>query len=210
MQRSPRLALALALVITGATGLSAHAAKAPRTTTTSSTFFLRQDGCGAEAGPGRLEPKRGADSATGCGVIGGLPLDEVASAPEPFTTVGKGVPVTLDAARKATGQLAAGSWYGVGLGGVGTVAFDVALSGTTATGEVLELGATTVSGSATPGEDVVLVPFAIDLPDEAKGAVLRTVVLEVTQRGAHVGMSAKQYDGDSYLVLPTKAPAKKK
>ena len=210
MTRTARLALVLALALTGATGLAAHAEKAPRTTTASSTFFLRQEGCGATAEPGRLDPKRGTDGATGCGTVGGLPLAEVDGTPEPFTSTGKGLPITLDAARKVTGQLAAGSWVGNGSGGLGEVAFDVALVGVTASGATLDLGSTTVTGTATPGEDVVLVPFSLDVPAEARNAVLKGLTLEVLQRGANVGMSAQQLDGDSYLVLPTKAPGRKK
>lgn len=204
MSRSPRLALCLALSITAATGVAAHAEKAPKTSDKSATFFLRQEGCGAEQAPGRLEPKGGGDGATGCGTIGGVPINELAGTPEPFTTSGKGLPLNLDASRKVTGQLAAGSWYGAGAGGFGEVAFDVALVGTSATGQKIDFGSTTVSGTALPGEDVVLVPFELAVPATANKAALKSLVLEVLQRGANVGMSAQQLDGDSYVVLPTR------
>lgn len=200
--RAPRLALALALSITAATGLAAHAEKAPRTTDKSATFFLRQEGCGAEQAPGRLEPKGGSDGATGCGTIGGLPFNEIAGSPKPFTTSGKGLPIDLAPAGKVTGQLAAGSWYGVGAGGLGEVAFDVTLVGTSATGEKVDFGSTTVSGTALPGEDVVLVPFELAIPKRSSSAAIKSLVIEVLQRGANVGMSAQQLDGDSYVVLP--------
>lgn len=206
--RSPRLALCLALSITAATGVAAHAEKAPRTSAKSATFFLRQEGCGSTAEPGRLEPKAGGDGATGCGTIGGLPLDELAGSPEPYKSSGKGLPVNLDTTRKVTGQLAAGSWIGNGAGGAGAVVFDVALKGTTAAGEEVDFGSTTVEGSATPGEDIVMVPFELTVPGIKGSTVLKSLVLEVTQRGANIGMSAKQLDGDSYVVIPTRSGKK--
>ena len=205
---TPRLALCAALAITAATGLAAHAEKAPRTSDKSATFFLRQEGCGAEQEAGRLEPKAGGDGATGCGTIGGLPFNELMGSAEPFSTNGKGLPINLDASRKVTGQLAAGSWIGNGAGGAGSVEFDVSLVGTTVSGAKVDFGSTTVSGSASPGQDVVLVPFELSVP--AGNTVVRSLVLEVLQRGANLGMSAQQLDGDSYVVLPTRAAGKKK
>lgn len=202
--RAPRLALCLALSVTAATGLAAHAEKAPKTSDKSATFFLRQEGCGTEQAPGRLEPKAGGDSATGCGTIGGLPFNELLGSAEPFTTSGKGLPINLDPSRKVVGQLAAGSWIGNGAGGAGEVAFDVALVGTNAAGEKLDFGSTTVTGTALPGEDVVLVPFELAVPATASKAALKSLTLEVLQRGMNLGMSAQQLDGDSYVVLPTR------
>lgn len=200
--RTPRLALAVALSIVAATGLAAHAERAPKTSAKSATFFLRQEGCGAEQKPGRLEPRGGGDGATGCGTIGGLPANELFGTPEPYTSSGKGLPINLAAAGKVTGQLAAGSWVGNGTGGVGQVTFDVSLLATDATGEEVDFGSTTVSGMAAPGDDVVLVPFELPIPKRPNGAAIKTLVLEVLQRGANVGMSAQQLDGDSYVVLP--------
>jgi hypothetical protein len=45
-----------------------------------STFFLRSNGCGATQQSGRLSLESGApdkDTSDGCGVIGGVPLEEV-------------------------------------------------------------------------------------------------------------------------------------
>lgn len=211
MSRTARLALVLAVASTAVTAVAASAAPAPRTTSGSATFFLRQEGCGATAEAGRLDPKRGTDGATGCGTIGGVPLNELLGAdPEPYATTGKGLPITLDASKPVTGQLAAGSWVGNGAGGAGAVSFDVALVGTTAGGQRVDFGSTTVSGTATPGQDVVLVPFSLAVPASAKNATLKALTLSLVQRGANVGMSAQQLDGDSYVVLPTKAPTRKK
>ena len=207
---TPRLALCAALAMTAATGVAAHAEKAPKTSDKSATFFLRMEGGGATAEPGRLEPKAGGDSATGCGTIGGLPFSEIAGSPDAFSTTGKGLPINLDPSRKVTGQLAAGSWIGNGTGGVGQVTFDVALVGKTVSGDSVNFGETTVSAAATPGNDVVLVPFELAVPALKGSTVVRSLTLEILQRGANFGMSAQQFDGDSYVVLPTRAAGKKK
>ncbi len=84
------------------------------------------------------------------------------------------------------------------------MAFDVAMTGSTVSGAAIDFGSTTVTGTASPGQDVVLVPFALTVPASAAGVSLTTLTLSLLQRGANVGMSAQQLDGDSYVVLPTK------
>ena len=201
-----RPVLAVALAAGFLLGTVAHAAEAPKTTATSASFFLAQEGCGATAEPGRLVPKATTSSATGCGTIGGLPLDEAISyvedAYEPYTTTGKGLPVKLDASKKITGQLAASSWVGAGAG-AGQVAFDITLTGVDITGKTIDFGATTATGSITPGEEVAVAPFELTIPGAATKP-MKSLTLEVFQRGMNVGFSAKQLDGESYLVLPTK------
>jgi hypothetical protein len=188
----------------------ASAQDAPKTSATSSTFYLRQEGCGTTAEPGRLEPKASTDGATGCGTIGGVPIGEVESASgstaadgDTYTTIGKGLPIKLDGAQKITGQLAAESWIGAGAG-VGSVSFDIALTGVDTKGHGIDFGETTVTGSITPGENVVLVPFSLAVPPQAAGAQMKTLALSVLQHGANLGFSAKHLDGDAYIVFPTK------
>lgn len=186
---------------------AAWAEEAPKTTATSSTFFLAQEGCGATAEPGRLIPKATTSGATGCGTIGGLPLDEVltqveGSAGEPFTTTGKGLPIKLDAGRKITGELAASSWVGAGVG-AGEVAFDITLTGVDVKGTKIDFGSTTATGSITPGEPVATAAYTLTVPATAT-APMKSFTMTVVQRGANIGFSAKQLDGESYLVLPTK------
>lgn len=197
-----RPALCLAAAATAASGTLAFAADPPRTTPTSKTLYLSQEGCGTTAEAGRLEPKVQADSADGCGVVGGLPFNEVASSPEDYTATKKVGLVKLDAKKKITGQLTAESWYGVG--GVGTVTFDVALIATTTAGKKIDFGSLTVNGSASPTAIDVYVPFSFTPPASAAGATLKTIVLSVTQRGMNMGMSAKKLSGDSWLVIPTR------
>lgn len=204
----PALALGLATVALFA-GV-ASATDAPKTSGSSATFYLRQEGCGAKAEAGRLEPKSGSDGATGCGTIGGIPFGEVeaqlgstAADGDTFATIGKGLPIKLDASKKITGQLAAESWIGVGVG-VGSVSFDVALTGVNVAGKTIDFGTTTVSGSVKPGENVILVPFQLTVPGTAAGPPMKSFVLSVLQHGMNLGFSGKHLDGDSYLVLPTK------
>ncbi|HVE74554.1 MAG TPA: hypothetical protein VNA30_05620 [Mycobacteriales bacterium] len=211
--RIARPAVAVGLGLAVLTGSAVYAADAPRTTTSSSTFFLRQEGCGTTAEAGRLEPKSGADGATGCGTIGGVPFDEALhmageAIADTYDTVGKGLPIGLDVAKKVTGQLAAHS--GNNQTGVGTVTFDVTLIGATTTGASVDFGSTTVSAQASPPAKIVLVPFTLNIPATAKGVALKSLSLSVVQRGLNVGFAAKQLDGDSYVVIPTKPLPKAK
>jgi hypothetical protein len=205
-----RSAIGLGLLVAVASTGVASATDAPKTSATSSTFYLRQEGCGTTAEAGRLEPKSSSDGATGCGTVGGLPADEAlaqlgatAADGDTFATVGKGLPIKLDGSRKITGQLAAESWFGSGAG-AGTVSFDVALAGVDAKGKGIDFGTTSVSGSITPGENVVMVPFTLTVPGNAVGTPIKSLSLSVFAHGANFGYSAKHLDGDAYIVLPTK------
>lgn len=202
--RLVRPALVLALAASTATGLVAFAADAPKSTTKSKTLYMAQEGCGSTAEAGRLEEKPQADGATGCGTIGGVPLNEVAGLPgDDYTSTAKLAPFKLDATKKVTGQVAAGSWFGAG--GVGTVTFDVHLAGITKAGGGVDFGTTTVSAQVAGAAGVVYVPFTLNVPATAGGVVMKAFTITVAQRGANIGMSAKQLSGDSYVVIPAKA-----
>jgi hypothetical protein len=205
-----RPVLALGLATAAMFAGVASATDAPKTSASSSTFYLRQEGCGTTAEAGRLEPKSSGDGATGCGTIGGLPAGEVeaqsgatAADGDSYATIGKGLPIKLDGAKKITGQLAAESWIGFGAG-AGTVSFEVALGGTDAKGKGVDFGTTSVSGSITPGQNVVLVPFELAVPASAVGTAMKSFTLSVLQHGGNLGYSAKHLDGDAYIVFPTK------
>lgn len=207
-----RPALCLALAATTGTGLVAQAVEAPKTSTTSKTLYLSQNGCGSTAEAGRLEEKVQSDSADGCGTIGGVPLAEVEAADESdfgplgedFTTTVKLKPIKLNSSKSIVGQLGAGSWAGNGTGGVGTVTFDVRLTGVTTAGKAVELGSVQASAPAAPGQDTVDVPFTLPAPSSASGVVLKALTLTVFQRGQNVGMSARRLNGESYVVIPAK------
>jgi hypothetical protein len=205
-----RPALALGLATAALFAGVASATDAPKTSATSSTFYLRQEGCGTTAEAGRLEPKDGGDGATGCGTIGGIPVGEVeaqsgstAADGDEYSTIGKGLPIKLDGSKKVTGQLAAESWVGNGVG-AGTVSFEVALSGVDTKGKGVDFGTTSVSGSITPGQNVILVPFELAVPAAAVGTPMKAFTLSVLMHGGNIGFSAKHLDGDSYVVFPTK------
>ncbi len=205
--RLVRPVLCLALVATGGTALVASAADAPKSSTTSKTLFMAQEGCGSTAEAGRLVEKAGADGATGCGVVGGLPLEEAlyqleGSTPDDYTSTSTLKPFKVDGTKKVTGQVAAGSWFGAG--GVGTVTFDVHLAGVTSTGTGADFGTTTVSANVAGPDAIVYVPFTLSVPASASGKAFKAFTLSVVQRGMNVGMSAKQLDGDSYVVIPAK------
>lgn len=200
-----RAAVGIALSSTVLAGGAALAV--PKAAANEALFFLRQEGCGTSAQEGRLEPKAGADGATGCGTIGGLPFDEIVhivdgSTPDTYSTVGKGLPIRLNAAKKVKGQLAAESWYGAG--GIGTITFDVGLVGQTVEGKSVDFGSTTVSAPASPSANVVAVPFELAVPAPGSGARMKSFTLSVVQRGLNQGMSSKYLDGESYVIFPTK------
>lgn len=205
-----RPALALGLATAALFAGVASATDAPKTSAASSTFYLRQEGCGTTAEDGRLEPKASSDGATGCGTIGGIPIGEAeaqsgatAADGDTYATIGKGLPIKLDGSKKITGQLAAESWFGAGAG-AGTVSFDVALTGVDVKGKGIDFGTTSVSGSITPGENVILVPFELTVPGTAVRAPMKSFTLSVLQHGSNIGYSAKHLDGDAYIVFPTK------
>ena len=177
-----------------------------------SKLYLRQEGCGATAEEGRLEPKKGTDSATGCGTIGGVPVDEVfvqvdgaEAAMEAFTTNSKYTPVTLGSG-EVTGVIAVGSWNLVGdqVGGVGSVDVDATLVLGTKAGKQIDLGTFSGSVMASPTESIARVPFNFAIPATAVGQTITKVTLSYVAHGANVPMSAKQYDGESFLDLPKK------
>jgi hypothetical protein len=210
--RPVRPALALALAGLAASGTLAFAADAPKSSATRQTLFMAQEGCGTTAEAGRLETKAQADTADGCGVIGGLPLNEViaqdeadfGSIADDYTSTAKLVPFMIDVSKKVTGQVAAESWIGNGVGGAGTVTWDVHMTGTTTAGKVVDFGVTTVSAPAAPGTDDVVAAFTLSVPRSATGLTFKRFVVSVGQRGQNVGMSAKKLSGESYVVIPVK------
>jgi len=203
-----RPALALAFAGLAASGALAYAVDAPRNSATSKTLYLAQEGCGETAQPGRLELKPQSDSADGCGTIGGLPVDEafyqlIGPSYEDFTSTSKLAPVVLDHSKKVTGQVTGGSWIGFGVG-AGDVAFDVHLVGRTKDGRSVDFGETSVSTTHSPGAELAHVPFTLTIPSSAKGKTFTRFVLSVAMHGANVGMSSKQFSGESYVTLPLK------
>ena len=173
------------------------------------TLYLRQEGCGATEEAGRLEPKKGADGTTGCGAAAGIPVNEVIvqvdgvdAAMTAFDTNAKYKAVKLGAG-EVTGTIAVASWIGAG-GGVGFVDVDATLLLTTKAGQTFDLGAFHGSVMASPEETVTRVPFTFAVPAAAVGQTISKVSLSYVAHGVNVPMSAAQFDGESFLVLPTK------
>lgn len=205
-----RTLLAVTVAVTGA-GLAhgASAATAPKSSPTSTTLFLRQDGCGTTQGAGRLETTAGGDSSNGCGTIGGLPIEEVfyqagAGTSTAFTSVAKGFPLVLDAARPITGQVTSRAWVGRGTGGVGNCAWDISLIGSTTAGKTIDFGSTKVTTAAAPTQGYCQNSWSLAVPAAANGVAISRLTLSLDSHGANIGMSAQGLNGDSYLVLPTK------
>lgn len=203
--RTRRLSAALAVALAG--GFLASTASA-ETVEDSTEFFLRMEGCGATAEPGRLSTESGTDSADGCGVIGGLPVNELfhqagVDFPDSYTTE-NGVPLTVDAAQDADGVIAVQSWTGL-VGGVGEVVVDVTLDGIDkATNKFVILGSASATVLATPGLNTqVDVPFSIDIPDTAQAKELKSLTLTVNTRGANLNASAYKFEGASKITIPT-------
>jgi hypothetical protein len=210
--RAVRPALALALAGVAASSAFAFGADAPKTTATSLSLFMAQEGCGTTAEAGRLEPKPQGDSADGCGTIGGLPANEVFHQDEEdfgaigddYTSTAKLVPFMIDATKKVTGQVAAGSGVGGGAGGLGTVTWDVTMTAFTTSGKLINFGSTTVNAPAAPGQDEVTAAYELAVPAAAAGQTIKKIVINVAQRGQNLLMSSKQLSGESYVVLPVK------
>lgn len=163
------------------------------------TFFLRGTGCGATEDL-FLSASKGTDDYDGCGIIGGIPLNEVIGDPK-VLDARDGLPVKLDASKPVQGVIRAESWIGDGIPGVGQVVIDVALSGTTAGGEFADLGSATVTAT-NAGADGVNVPFTLPVPAELDRTVLTGVSLEVSVHGANYNSSNLGMSGDSKFTLP--------
>lgn len=208
MRRRHRLvAAALVTLMIGGAG-AARAATPPRGRW--ATLYLRAAGCGETKQPGRLEARSGRDTSTGCGSVGDAAVGEAVSELSPrlgvarddgaeFRTGKAGVRVRLRSGRIA-GQLAARTALPAG-GGAGTLRFDVLLVARADSGRYLPFERTSVSVAIQPGQELVRVPFAIDVRQNA-GAVMTQVQLFVYRRGAGVGMDAEQYDGESWISFP--------
>jgi hypothetical protein len=180
-----------------------------------SKFFLRSNGCGAAQEAGRLSLESGApdkDTSTGCGVIGGVPLEEAffLAAGEPlfeydFSTV-DGVPLTVDAARDVTGTIATRSWTGR-VGGVGEVVVEVEVlaSRLDANGKKVgvPIGKGTFSTLALPNRTVNPIPFTFDVPESLQGVELTSISLTYGVHGANMNGGAQSYNGTSFVTVPT-------
>jgi hypothetical protein len=203
----PALAVALALTMVGG---AAFAETAPKTTATSKTLFLAQEGCGTSAEDPLLLPTSVPDQ-DGCGTVAGLPADEVdyqigATVDDvgtAYASTKKTLPFKLDGAKKITGQLTADSWLPAG-GGIGSVTWDYELSGTTSKGKTIDFGSYTAEQAVSPSGHRVQTPFSIAVPKTANLQVFKSFVFTVWLHGMNVPFSAMGLSGSSYIVFPAK------
>ncbi len=200
-------AVLLAALVVGA-GAADAAPKKKKYVPTTSKFYFRANGCGATQEEGRLEPKSGIDDSSGCGIIGGLPLEEAlyqldSADTMDFRTNKKGMPIILDAGRKITGTFTTQSWISNGTGGAGKVDVDLVASGTTTSGKVISFGETKVTADASPTSEVTKVNFQFTVPAAAAKQAFKSLLVSVTTHGANFNMSAQHYDGDAFIVYPS-------
>lgn len=174
---------------------------------TSRKLYAYELGCGDA--PGRLI-ERVRDYHPGCSddapvPAAGIPFREVTREPVGYTSDRGPRPLLLDRTRPVTGQVAAESWYHVVADvGVGQVTWDLVLWGLPARGRAVELGRTTVSATALPGQEQVSALFRIPLGAAAR-APFPQVRLDVVQRGLNAGMTARRLADQTWLVLPLRA-----
>lgn len=196
MRRTPAL-LTAALLTVGALAPSVGA----QTTLVEGdeTVYLRGNGCGATEDL-YLSVQRGEDEYDGCGVIGGLPLNEVVPAADTLTTRGT-FDVVLDADRDATVTIRAESWFGDDIPGAGQSTVDVVLRARPAVGQSFTIG-TASSEIVVAGQDNATHVMTIDVPEARDGVRLQSLTLEVTVNGANVNVNNLGMSGDSFIDLP--------
>lgn len=207
-RRSALAAAGLATALFASTALAA-------TEQSETQFFLRSNGCGATQEAGRLSVVSGApdqDTSDGCGVIGGLPLEEVFfqvdGAPlfeYSFSTV-DGMPLTVDAARDLTGTISTQSWTGV-VGGAGEVVVEVLVLashlGADGKKTSVTMGEGTFRAVVLPNDPVTEIPISFDVPDALQGVELTAISLTYGVHGANVNGGAQSYNGTSVVTVPT-------
>ena len=206
-----RLALVGAALAASA-GVASAAGSAAGTTPT--TFHFRNTGTECAVGNPFLSLDKGDGKDINCGYIGGgLPFGEALEAAgqansRSFSTEidpDDETPPTfrLDDAQPLLGKVVvqAGSQQGQALPGAGQVTVELALLGTTADGDSVDLGSAVQTVTATPPARTVEVPFTFDLADAVGDADLIGVTATLTTRGVHVFHGFAQM-GTSTLTLP--------
>jgi hypothetical protein len=169
------------------------------------TFYLRGSGCGATE-VFWLSVESGTDEYDGCGIIGGLPAQEVFQEASVFPSQ-DGLPVLLDASKNVTGQIRAESWFGDGTPGVGQVQIDVDLSGTKTTNQNVAIGSAAVEALNTAA-DGVNVAFSIDIPANLDRVALKALTFQVLIHGANYNSGNLGLSGDSKFTLPIFDPGR--
>jgi hypothetical protein len=186
------------VAVIGSVALIGHADAATATTT---KLYFHASNCPAD--DSWMDGVASKDSADGCGIAGGIPLEEAIGATAlDFATKKTQKAFKIDATKKVTGVYAVGSWFGAG--GAGQVTVDISLTGKTKTGKSISFGEFTGTVTGTPADlDHVNIPFSFKVPASAKGQTFTKITFSVAQHGANFGFDAYSFSGNSYANFPT-------
>jgi hypothetical protein len=183
----------------------AGAAKFASTTTGTTRFFLRRDGCGTSNDNPHLSVTSGTDAGDGCGLV----VDQVGPAGDvnqfSFTDfpASDGMPLAFDGTQPITGQI---SLTGAQ---VGIAEVDVDLSALVG-GNAVDLGSTTSSAVLDPTGASTPVPFTIPANSSLDGSDVQALDLRVHIHGPNVYSGFMSFSGASYVDLPSHAASMNK
>lgn len=184
--------------VAGGLLMTGHADAA--TATTTKVYFHASD---CPASDSWLDTTASKDTADGCGIAGGIPLEEaIGATPLDFATKKTFKAFKINASKKVTGVYAVGSWFGAG--GAGQVTVDISMTGKTKSGRNISFGDYTGTVTGTPADlDHVNIPFTFTVPASAKGQTFTKITFSVAQHGANFGFDAYSFSGNSYANIPT-------
>jgi hypothetical protein len=183
----------------------AGAAKFAATTTATTRFFLRRDGCGTSNDNPHLSVTSGTDAGDGCGLV----VDQVGPVGDvnqfSFTDfpASDGMPLAFDGTQPITGQI---SLTGAQ---VGVAEVDVDLSALVG-GNAVDLGSTTSSAVLDPTAASTPVPFTIPANSSLDGSDVQALDLRVHIHGPNVYSGFMSFNGASYVDLPSHAASMNK
>ena len=214
MLAKPRAVVMIAalIAVTGAGAANAATAhkKKPAPKPIVTKFYLNGNSAKANScteAPS-LSTKLDASNSEGCGIVGGVPAEEVfyqSGAPDTTTyatTSKDGMPLHIDVKRKITGQIGTESWTGV-VGGAGTVQVDLEIDAVTNLGTSVVISQQKLSAALAPnGSAVTNIPFTAAIPGSLAGKTLASFSVSTTIHGVYLDQGAKHYQGDSYVIVP--------
>jgi hypothetical protein len=183
----------------------AGTAKFAVTTTGTTRFFLRRDGCGTSNDNPHLSVTSGTDAGDGCGLV----VDQVGPVGDvnhfSFTDfpASDGMPLAFDGTQPITGQI---SLTGAQ---VGIAEVDVDLSALVG-GNAVDLGSTTSSAVLDPTGASTPVPFTIPANSSLDGSDVQALDLRVHIHGPNVYSGFMSFNGASYVDLPSHAASTNK
>lgn len=169
------------------------------TSTGTTRFYLRRDGCGTSNDNPHLSVTTGTDAGDGCGLlfnavtgVGG-DVDQGAFIDFP---AGDGMPLALNTSSPVTGQI---SLTGAQ---VGVANVDVTLEALV-NGEAVTLGHATGSAVLDPTGDYTPVPFAIQPSSTLDGSDVQALDLRVLVHGPNVYSGFVSLNGHSFADVPS-------